>query len=78
MTKTQYDWNETDPTVAPGWKTTMIPVYYRKIVESKRYLPDGRFAPSRVDALSTWPKENIFKVEDVATMKAGTAGGLGG
>ena len=72
-TKTQYDWNETDPTVAPGWKTTMITVNsFGKIVESKRYLsPDGRFCSSRVDALKYMAKENIFKVEDVATMKAG-------
>ena len=72
-TKTQYDWNETDTTVPPGWKSTMITVNsFGKIVESKRYLsPDGRFCSSRIDALKYMHRENIFRVEDVAAMKAG-------
>ena len=72
-TKTQYDWDENDPSVPSGWKTTMITVNsFGKIVKSKRYLsPDGRFCSSRIDALKYMMKEDIFRKEDVAEMKKG-------
>ena len=72
-TKSNYDWDEKDETVPPGWKTTMVAVNsFGKIVMSKRYLsPDGRFCSSRLEALRYMAKERIFSEEDVARMKAG-------
>ena len=72
-TKTQYDWNENDPSVPDGWKTTMITVNsFGKIVKSKRYLsPDGRFCSSRIDSLKYMAKVNIFPNDAVEKMKSG-------
>jgi len=72
-TKSQYDWDETDPSVPKGWKTTMITVNsFGKSVLSKRFLsPDGRFCSSRVDALKYMKKEDIFLKVDIDAMKLG-------
>merc|ERR1719209_1451767 len=72
-TKSQYDWDETDPSVPKGWKTTMITVNsFGKSVLSKRFLsPDGRFCSSRVDALKYMRKEDIFLKVDIDSMKLG-------
>merc|ERR1719350_1964365 len=72
-TKSPYDWNDSDPTVPNGWKTTMITVNsFGKNVQSKRYLsPDGRFCSSRVDCLKYMRKENIFLEKDIMEMKEG-------
>ena len=72
-TKSPYDWNDSDPNVPKGWKTTMITVNsFGKNVLSKRYLsPDGRFCSSRVDALKYMRKEEIFLEADIQEMKQG-------
>jgi len=72
-TKSQYDWDEKDPSVPKGWKTTMITVNsFGKNVQSKRFLsPDGRFCSSRVDALKYMRKEDIFLKVDIDSMKQG-------
>ena len=68
-----YDWNEDDPTILPGWKSTTIQMNsFGKIVESNRYMaPDGRYCSNRLDALRYMTKEGIFTQEDIQTMKEG-------
>ena len=68
-----YDWNEDDPTIPPGWKSTTIQMNsFGKIVESNRYMaPDGRYCSNRLDALRYMTKEGIFTQEDIQTMKEG-------
>ena len=68
-----YDWNEDDPTIPPGWKSTTIQMNsFGKIVESNRYMaPDGRYCSNRLDALRYMTKEGIFTQEDIHTMKEG-------
>merc|ERR1740129_1625372 len=68
-----YDWNEDDPSIPAGWKSTTIQMNsFGKIVESKRYMaPDGRYCSNRLDALRYMTKEGIFTQEDIHTMKEG-------
>ena len=74
--KSNYDWDDQDPSVAEGWKTTMITVNsFGKQVLSKRFLsPDGRFCSSRIDALKYMQKEGIFLKKDIERMKLGLLG----
>ena len=74
--KSNYDWDEADPSVPQGWKTTMITVNsFGKQVLSKRFLsPDGHFCSSRIDSLKYMKKEGIFLEQDVERMKLGLLG----
>ena len=69
----EYDWRSDDPTVPPGWRSTVIFMNsFGKMVRSLRFLaPDGRFCTNRIDALRYMAKEGLTSPEDMATMKNG-------
>jgi hypothetical protein len=69
----EYDWRSDDPTVPPGWRSTVIFMNsFGKMVRSLRFLaPDGRFCTNRIDALRYMAKEGLTSAEDMATMKNG-------
>ena len=72
--KSNYVWDDQDPFVAEGWKTTMIPVTGKKVLRKHFLSPDGHFFSSWIKALKFMQKEGIFLKEDIEGMKLGLLG----
>jgi len=69
--KSKYEWNDNDPTVPGGWKTTSVTLNtFGRTMQTKRYqAPDGKFCFTRVEALRYMFKEGIFPKNDIEKMK---------
>ena len=71
--RSEFSWNEADPSVPKGWRTTIAKHNsFGKHVSAKRFLsPDGKFCHSRREALRFMKENDVYDESEISEMATG-------